>query len=32
MTRQGIIELIHRAGLEAVERDAVYNRVDKITV
>ena len=27
MTKQEIIEMIHRAGFEAVERDKVYNRV-----
>jgi 2-iminoacetate synthase ThiH len=27
MTKQEIIEMIHRAGFEAVERDTVYNRV-----
>jgi len=27
MTKQEIIEIIHRAGFEAVERDTVYNRV-----
>lgn len=27
MTRQAIIEMIERAGFEAVERDTVYNRV-----
>ena len=27
MTRQEIIEMIERAGFEAVERDTVYNRV-----
>jgi len=32
MTRQEIIELIHRAGFEAVERDTVYNRVEKVSV
>jgi aminodeoxyfutalosine synthase len=30
MTKQEIIEMIHRAGFEAVERDTVYNRVEKI--
>ena len=27
MTKQEIIEMIHRAGFEAVERDTVYNRL-----
>lgn len=27
MTKQEIIEMIHRAGFDAVERDTVYNRV-----
>jgi 2-iminoacetate synthase ThiH len=27
MTKQEIIEMIHRAGFETVERDTVYNRV-----
>ena len=27
MTKQEIIEMIERAGFEAVERDTVYNRV-----
>ncbi len=27
MTKQEIIEMIQRAGCEAVKRDAVYNRV-----
>lgn len=27
MTKQEIIEMIHRAGFEDVERDTVYNRV-----
>jgi 2-iminoacetate synthase ThiH len=27
MTKQEIIEMIQRAGFEAVERDTVYNRV-----
>ena len=30
MTKQEIIEMIHRAGFEAVERDTVYNRVEKV--
>ncbi len=29
MTKQEIIEMIHRAEFEAVERDTVYNRVEK---
>ena len=28
MTKKEIIEMIQRAGFEAVERDTVYNRVD----
>jgi aminodeoxyfutalosine synthase len=32
MTKQEIIEMIHRAGFEAVERDTVYNRVDRARV
>jgi len=28
MTSQEIIEMIHRAGFEAVERDTVYNRIE----
>jgi len=32
MTKQKIIEMIHRAGFEAVERDTVYNRVENIAV
>jgi len=28
MTKQEIIEMIQRAGFEAVERDTVYNRVE----
>ena len=28
MTKQEIIEMIERAGFEAVERDTVYNRVE----
>ena len=27
MTKQEIIEMIHRAGFDPVERDTVYNRV-----
>lgn len=30
MTKQEIIEMIQRAGFEAVERDTVYNRVEKV--
>ena len=30
MTKQEIIEMIERAGFEAVERDTVYNRVEQI--
>ena len=30
MTKQEIIEMIQRAGFEAVERDTVYNRVERI--
>jgi 2-iminoacetate synthase ThiH len=29
MSKQEIIEMIRRAGFEAVERDTVYNRVEK---
>jgi 2-iminoacetate synthase ThiH len=32
MTKQEIIEMIERAGFEAVERDTVYNRVVKVAV
>ena len=32
MTKQEIIEMIHRAGFEAVERNTVYNRVEKAAV
>jgi 2-iminoacetate synthase ThiH len=32
MTKQEIVEMIERAGFEAVERDTVYNRVDWVTV
>jgi 2-iminoacetate synthase ThiH len=28
MTKQEIIEMIHRAGFEAVERDTVYNPME----
>jgi 2-iminoacetate synthase ThiH len=31
MTKQEIVEMIDRAGFEAVERDTVYNRVLKLT-
>ncbi|MGD9561718.1 MAG: hypothetical protein AB7F88_05805 [Pyrinomonadaceae bacterium] len=30
MTKGEIIEMIERAGFEAVERDTVYNRVERI--
>ena len=30
MTKQEIIEMIERAGFEAVERDTVYHRVEKV--
>ncbi len=30
MTKQEIIEMIQRAGFEAVERDTVYNRVETV--
>ncbi len=30
MTKQEIIEMIQRAGFEAVERDTVYNRVENV--
>ena len=30
MTKQEIIDMIERAGFEAVERDTVYNRVEKV--
>ena len=30
MTKQEIVEMIERAGFEAVERDTVYNRVEQI--
>jgi 2-iminoacetate synthase ThiH len=29
MTKQEIIEMIHRAGFEAVERDTVYNKIER---
>ena len=32
LTKQEIIEMIQRAGFEAVERDTVYNRVERVTV
>jgi 2-iminoacetate synthase ThiH len=32
MTKQEIIEMIERAGFEAVERDTVYNRVKSIAI
>jgi len=32
MTKQEIIEMIERAGFEAVERDTVYNRVVEAAV
>ncbi|MCC6328197.1 MAG: hypothetical protein IT174_06760 [Acidobacteria bacterium] len=32
ITKQEIIEMIEPAGFEAVERDTVYNRVEKIAV
>ena len=31
MTKQEIIEMIRRAGFDPVERDTVYNRVEKVT-
>jgi 2-iminoacetate synthase ThiH len=30
MTKQEIIEMIQRAGFDPVERDTVYNRVEKV--
>jgi 2-iminoacetate synthase ThiH len=30
MTKHEIIQMIERAGFEAVERDTVYNRVERI--
>ncbi|MCC6328207.1 MAG: hypothetical protein IT174_06810 [Acidobacteria bacterium] len=30
IAKQAIIEMIHCEGFEAVERDTVYNRVDKV--
>jgi 2-iminoacetate synthase ThiH len=30
MTTQEIIEMIHRAGFDTVERDTVYNRLEKV--
>ncbi|MBL8125049.1 MAG: hypothetical protein KIT61_00375 [Pyrinomonadaceae bacterium] len=32
MTKQEIIEMIRRAGFEAVKRDTVYNRVAAVSV
>ncbi len=32
MTKPEIIEMIERAGFQAVERDTVYNRMEKIAV
>jgi 2-iminoacetate synthase ThiH len=32
MTKQEIIEMIERAGFDSVERDTVYNRVEKVAV
>jgi len=32
ITTHKIIDMIHRAGFEAVERDTVYNRVEKVGV
>jgi 2-iminoacetate synthase ThiH len=32
MSKQEIISMIERAGFEAVERDTVYNRVDRAVV
>ncbi len=32
MTKQEIVEMIHRAGIEPVERDTVYNRVGRVAV
>jgi len=32
MTKQEIIEMIERAGFEAVERDTVYNRVERAAI
>jgi len=32
MTKQEIIEMIHGAGFDPVERDTVYNRVEKAHV
>jgi 2-iminoacetate synthase ThiH len=29
MTKQELIDMISRAGFEAVERDTVYNKVEK---
>ena len=30
MTKQEIISMIERAGFEAVERDTVYNRIERV--
>lgn len=30
MTKREIIEVIHRAGFEAVESDTVYNRIEAV--
>jgi len=30
MTKQELIQMIERAGFEAVERDTAYNRVERI--
>ena len=32
MTKQEIIEMIQRASFDPVERDTVYNRVERIAV
>jgi 2-iminoacetate synthase ThiH len=32
MTKQEIVEMIERAGFEAVERDTIYNRVERASV
>lgn len=32
MTKREIIEMIERAGFEAVERDTVYDRVENVGV
>jgi 2-iminoacetate synthase ThiH len=31
MPKQEIVEMIERAGFEAVERDTVYDRVERLT-